>query len=234
MLAGGATAGLGLWAALRLFPEADLLSAAGAAAITGLISAQALVPLALVWRSGEQLPSERTLKLTLAERYRESPLRALGLFRQLRGMSPAADTMAGLREVTSWVYRLSVSLQTLDRELEQVRPLEIRTRIADLYEQAERADDGFTRERRLATATHLEKLLEHAGRLDLERERMSSLQEYSLAYLEEARMGLLLARELPGESAPGRLDEVLDRLREHAREGDLRRQTAREIRQVKI
>ena len=37
---------------------------------------------------------------------------------------------------------------------------------------------------------------------------------------------------LPGERSPDRLDEVLTRLREHAKDGDNRRRTAREIQKV--
>ena len=78
----------------------------------------------------------------------------------------------------------------------------------------------------------LDVLARHREQVELERRRTESLQEYALAYLEEARMGLVLARALPGERSPDRLDEVLTRLREHAKDGDNRRRTAREVQKV--
>ena len=90
-------------------------------------------------------------------------------------------------------------------------------------------EDDFTRERQLATARHLQSLLGHAQQIRLEHARSQSMQEYALAYLEEARMGLALARALPSDAAPSRLGEVLDRLRSHAQESETRRKTAREV-----
>ena len=106
---------------------------------------------------------------------------------------------------------------------------DLEERIELLALEIEETSDPFTRDRRLATAKHLEQLLRHADQLRLERDRIASLQEYAVAYLEEARVGLTLVRTLHGEQTPGRLDEVLDRLRQHAAEGDARLQSAREV-----
>ena len=230
-LAGAAASGLGLWAAETLIPGAIApgLLPVLKGALFGLVSAQALIPGALSWRRRAAIPSDRVIAMTLAEPYREAPLKAKQLLRQLEAMTLDRETLLGLEELACWVYRLSSSLQTLDRELGGVNPVEVQERIVMLTAQAASSDDSFTRERRLATSQHLEQLIRHADRLKVERERMSSLQDYALAYLEEARLGTLLARKLPGEHAPRRLDEVLDRLRAHAAEGEARRQTAREL-----
>ena len=62
-----------------------------------------------------------------------------------------------------------------------------------------------------------------------ERARAESLQTYALAYLEEARAGLAVARLLPGEHTPEALGSVLERLREHAADRSSRRNAAREV-----
>ncbi len=230
-LAGAAASGLGLWAAETLIPGglAPGLLPLLKGALFGLVSAQALIPTSLIWRQRASIPSDRVIAMTLAEPYREAPLKAKRLFRQLATMALDRETLRGLEELACWVYRLSSSLQTLDRELGGVNPVEIQERIVLLTAQAASSDDGFTRERRLATSQHLERLIRHTDRLKVERERMSSLQDYALAYLEEARLGSLVARTLPGEHTPRQLDEVLDRLRTHAAEGEARRQAAREL-----
>lgn len=231
ILAGAAASGLGLWAAEALVPGSAPLSLTPLlkGAVFGLVSAQALIPISLTWKRRASIPSDRVITMTLAEPYREAPLKAKRLFQQLKGMDLDKDTLYGLEELTCWVYRLSSSLQTLDRELGAVNPVEVQERIVMLTTQAASSDDAFTRERRLATSQHLEQLIAHTDRLKVERERMSSLQDYGLAYLEEARLGTLVAHKLPGEHAPGRLDEVLDRLRTHAAEGEARRMAAREV-----
>jgi len=230
-LAGAAASGLGLWAAEQLVPGSVPLGLAPLfkGAIFGLVSAQALVPISLKWKRRASIPSDRVITMTLSEHYREAPIKSKRLYNQLKGLNPEKSTLEGVEEIACWVYRLSSSLQTLDRELGEVNPSEIQDRIMLLTTQAAADDDEFTRERRLATSRHLQQLIAHTERLKIERERMSSLQEYAQAYLEEARLGTLLARKLPGESAPVRLDEVLDRLRTHAKEGEARRDASWEI-----
>lgn len=226
-LATAAAAGIGAWLA-ELAGVHGLL----AAGLVGVVSAQGLAPTALRWRSIAELPSPRKVQLTLSEAYRPPVLRALELFRQFRAHKPERDTLQGLEEVASWVYRLALSIQTLDRELTAIDRKDLEDRIELMLMEAEETEDAFTRERRIATAAHLSQMLQHTEQIQLERQRTHSLQEYAVAYLEEARMGLLLARQLPGESTPMRLDDVLKKLRTHAQEGDARRQTAREIRSL--
>ena len=198
-------------------------------AICGLLAALAMVPSALNWRPRPLVPSRRHIALTLKEDYRPPALRGREVYDRLRTQKPDAETLDGLAEVAMWVYDLSRGLQTLDEELENVDESDLIDRIEFLRLEADECSDEFTRERQLATARHLQSLLGHAEQLRLERERSESLQNYAVAYLEEARMGLALARTLPGEAAPGRLGEVLDRLRSHAQESDTRRRTAREV-----
>ena len=198
-------------------------------ALLGGFAALVLAPTLVRFQSRSEVPSRKRVELTLELRHREPVYRAVELYGQLKAARPEEETLLGLEEVVSWVYRLAQSIQTLTRELDNVDTQDLSDRIELLLMEAEETQDEFTRDRRLATATHLEKLLQHAEQLKLEQERCSSLQEYALAYLEEARMGLALARTLPGEATPGRLGEVLGKLRGHAREGDARRRTAREV-----
>ncbi len=198
-------------------------------ALLGLVAATVLAPTLVQFQARSEVPTRRRAELTLEERHRAPVLRAIELYAQLKVARPDEETMLGLEEVVSWVYRLAQSVQTLTRELDNVDSQDLSDRIELLMMQAEESEDEFTQDRQLATAAHLEKLLQHAEQLSLEQKRCSSLQEYALAYLEEARMGLALARTLPGEATPGRLGEVLGKLRGHARDGDARRKTAREI-----
>jgi hypothetical protein len=198
-------------------------------ALLGVVAATILAPTLVRFQPRSEVPSKRRVELTLEERHRAPVFRAVELYGQLKVARPDEETMMGLEEVVSWVYRLAQSQQTLTRELDNVDVQDLSDRIELLMMEAEESEDEFTQDRQLATAAHLEKLLQHAEQLGLEQRRCSSLQEYALAYLEEARMGLALARTLPGEATPGRLGEVLGKLRGHAREGDARRRTAREI-----
>ncbi len=197
--------------------------------ICGLLAALALVPSTLTWRPRAVVPSRRRIALTLKEDYRSPALRGREVFDRLRLQKPDAETLDGLAEVAMWVYDLARGLQTLDEELEHVDESDLIDRIELLRMEADECTDEFTKERQMATARHLQSLLGHSEQIRLERERSKSLQDYAVAYLEEARMGLALARTLPGEAAPGRLGEVLDRLRSHAQESDARRRTAREV-----
>lgn len=223
-LAGVAGVGAGLVAAALL--SLPLLAET---VVLGALAAVALVPSALTWCPRAQVPSRRKVELTLKEAYRPPPQRAAEVFGRLRSQKPDARTLDGLAEVAMWVYDLARSLQALDEELKHVDTQDLMDRIELLRMEADECEDSFTRERQLATARHLQSLLGHADQIRLERERSRSLQDYAVAYLEEARMGLALARTLPGEAAPGRLGEVLERLRGHAQESDTRRRTAREV-----
>jgi len=132
-----------------------------------------------------------------------------------------------LAEVATWVYTLQLTLQTHDEALNTSDVPDVQRRI-----QACNADDGidaFTKDRQMATAKHLQRLLEHRQALTKERRRTLSLVDYALAFLEEVSAGLAIARQLPGEATPDRLPEVLERLRMHADAGDARRKTQREL-----
>ena len=224
VFAGLAGVGLGLLAtqAASLPPLAETLLFGGLAALM-------LVPSALVWRPRAKVPSERHIGLTLRPRFRPSPMRAREIYEHLKANRPEPTTLDGLAEVSMWVYDLGRSLQSLEKELSSVDVDDLLERIELLRMEADETEDDFTRERQLATARHLQSLLGHAQQVRLEHARTQSMQEYALAYLEEARMGLALARALPGDAAPSRLGEVLDRLRSHAQESETRRKTAREV-----
>lgn len=227
----GAT--VGLWTAHQVLP--DLVSTtAGAlvcAAIVGLVASQGLIPAALRF-DRITVPSHRLIRKTLEVPYRAPALRAVELYAITTQVAPDAETRRGLAEVATWVYRLQLTLRTLDRELAAIEPQKVEERIAAC--EADDNADPFTRERRQATAQHLRRLLDHRRAIAVERQRADALVDYALAFLEEARAGLAVARELPGEASPDRLPEVLHRLRTHAAEGDTRRKTAREMGRIDV
>ena len=138
-----------------------------------------------------------------------------------------------MAEVATWVFRLQITLQALDNELSHIDPDQVRARIESNRNLGPEVDE-FTRERRAATAQHLERLLQHRQAIEIEKSRTDALVDYALAFLEEARAGLAVARELPGETTPERLPEVLRRLRASAQEGDARRRTARELGAIQV
>lgn len=221
---------LGLWAATALIPSSMpvVISAIMTAGIVGLVGSQGLLPAAIRYDNGPELPTASQIKAELKLRYRPPVLRALDLHEAARKHAPDRDTRRGLAEVATWVYRLQLTRQTLDDEAEAIDPIAIRERI-DAYENLGPEADAFTRDRRLATAQHLSRLLQHRDAIETEIGRNEALVDYALAFLEEARAGLAVARTLPGDTMPERLDEVLTRLRDHAEEGDARRQSAREL-----
>ncbi len=221
---------LGLWAATALIPSSVplVIGAILTAGMVGLVGSQGLLPAAIRYDSGPDLPTASQIKAQLKLRYRPPVLRALELHEAARKHAPDRDTRRGLAEVATWVFRLQLTRQTLDGEAEAIDPISIRERI-DAYENLGPNADAFTRDRRLATAQHLARLLEHREAIDVEIGRNEALVDYALAFLEEARAGLAVARQLPGDTMPERLDEVLTRLRTHAEEGDARRQSAREL-----
>ena len=198
------------------------------ALLAGLMATLMLLPALVRWIPRTHVLSEREVERSLSAVYRPPVLRAGALYRQLEADTDA-DTLDGLAKVGGWVFSLARSLQIIGRQLETVDHSDLKERIELLALEIEETSDPFTRDRRLATSRHLEQLLHHAEQLRLERDRIASLQEYAVAYLEEARVSLTLVRTLHGEQTPGRIDEVLPRLREHAVEGDARLQSAREV-----
>lgn len=229
--AGAAAAGLGARLAAELLaPLAPGLAQAGLeGAITGLLAAQGLWVAAIRWIASDRLPSRAAIDRTLPAELREPCYRALALDRALAAQTPDPDTRDGLGEVAAWVYRLSWTLAALGRELGALEPERVEARLAEAKKSAEEASDPLTREPREATARHLEQLVQHRDALRLEQQRTSALIEYALAFLEQARAGLALARVRPGEGMPERLGDVLDRLRSQTAEGDARRRTARQL-----
>lgn len=234
-LGGLAGSSIGLWVATMLVPVGlpAVIAAPLTVAVAALLGAQALLPIALRFDHAPQVPTVRQVQKALKVGYRPPVFRALDLYGGSEQQAPDRDTRKGLAEVTTWVLRLQATLQTLDAELAQIDPEQVRGRIAHCRDLAPDADE-FTRERRAATATHLERLLEHRQLIEVERRRTEALVEYALAFLEEARAGLAVAQQLPGETVPDRLPEVLHRLRDHARDGDVRRRTARELGQIQV
>ena len=227
---GVAGAGLGTWAADRLgLAGAGTVSAAlWVGVIVGLTTSQALLPGALRWSALTRIPSPGRIQSTLAAPYRAACMRAWQLDQSLATQAPDRATRAGLSEVAAWVYRLALTMQTLDDDAGRIDVEGTRTRLEALRAGAD-GEDTFIRDRRIGTVGHLERLLEHRDTLLLERARTESLQEYALACLEEARAGLSLARLQPGDHTPESLDAVLDKLRRHAAESGARRATAREL-----
>jgi hypothetical protein len=229
-LGGLAGASIGLWAATHLVPASlpVTLQATLTAGMVSLLAAQSLLPLAVRFDQTPAIPSIRDLTKALKLTYRPPVLRALDLYRNAEKNAPDRDSRRGMAEVTTWVFRLQITLQTLDAELVQIDPVQVNERIT-AYRGLPPETDAFTKDRRIATVEHLERLLEHRALIETERRRTEAMVDYALAFLEEARAGLAVAQQLPGEAIPDRLPEVLGRLRSHANEGDNRRRTAREL-----
>lgn len=195
----------------------------------GAIGSNLLPVGALRWTTRDRIPDAHRIRATLAPPYQEPCLRAFALDCGFITQAPDPATRDGLGEVAAWIYRLQWTLMALDREIESQQPDALQQRRLSTLARAEAADDPFIRERLLATAGHLDQLLAHREALRLERERVAALSEYALAWLEEARAGLAVARVQPGDPTPERLGEVLGRLRAHAAEGRALRETAREL-----
>lgn len=226
---------IGLWVATMVLPASlpMFVSAALTGGIVTLLAAQGLLPVAIRFDQAPQLPSAREIQKALRISYRPPVFKALDLYQGSQAAAPDRDSRRGLAEVATWVFRLQVTLQALDGELAQIDPEQVRARI-DQHRNLPADLDEFTRERRQATAHHLERLLQHRAAIGIERGRTDALVDYALAFLEEARAGLAVARELPGETTPDRLPEVLHRLRSSAQEGDARRRTARELGSMQV
>lgn len=227
---------------------ASEIGAAGGSLVAGALVAigasLALVPQALRFRECKRkvrMPSDDVIRVSLTEAYREPVLQAGRLEHQLTVQAPDTPTREGLTEVAHWVWQLGLTLQALDKDIGTIVPEEIGNRREALLRGLaaergegsasgpEQADDHFVRDRQRGTLGHLDKLLEHRAVLTRERARAESLQTYALAYLEEARAGLAVARLLPGEHTPEALGSVLERLREHAADRSSRRNAAREV-----
>lgn len=233
-LAGAVLAPLGHLAAHGLGPHMPTWLAPGLTAfVASLVSAQTLFFLDLDWREMARIPSPRRIRATLRDPFRSACLRAHELDGSLRRYAPDRATREGLGEIAAWIYRLSLSLQAMDDELEELPEEHIQHRIATMEEAAAGTGDSFTRDRRHAAQRHLEGLLRHRHALVVEKERTESLVEYAMATLEEARTSLFYTRRVPGHPTPRGVDEVLDRLRSYSAEETARRDAVRELEQVR-
>ncbi|MDG1480900.1 MAG: hypothetical protein P8R54_14990 [Myxococcota bacterium] len=230
-LAGIATVGLGWWASIRLLGgmPTEPLAAGLHGVLFGLLASQLTVVAALRYSVTQRIPSPRRIKAALAPQYQPPCIKAHRLDTALAAHASDDDIRDGLGEVAAWIYKLQWSLQVIDREIEAISDMDLQTRIAQLYADAEQSDDEFVVERCVAAAGHLEKLRSHREGLAQERNRVAALVEYAAAYQEEARAGLVLARMQPGDYIPARLNDVLGRLRAHAQAQRAARDTAREL-----
>lgn len=228
VLAGAAGAGLAHALAMDVTVALPaLVGVAVVGAAVGLGAAQSLLPGALRFAARHRIPSPGTIRATLPERYRAPCQRAWSLDQEIAKRAPDRELRDGLGEVGAWVYRLGLTLAALDDDIGRIDPEAIGARRADI--DLDPPSDPFIRERRQGTAQHLDRLLEHRAALARERARAASLQDYALAYLEEARAGLAVAQLQPGEASPEQLGTVLEKLRAHAAESGARRQTRREV-----
>lgn len=229
-LAGIAGTTLGTLLALAAGPSLGLPAPAAllGALLIALGASISLYPSAIRFDQAAQIPTRRTVQLTLPVQYRAPVFKAMDLYSIAIATTQDSEVHRGLAEVVTWIYRLQCSAQTLHSDLAAVDVVSVQERI-DALESPTSSDDAFTRDRRYATATHLRRLLDHREKLQTELDRTYSLVDYALAFLEEARAGLALAKQLPGEAVPDRLNDVLEHLRGQAIEGDARRRTAREV-----
>ena len=230
-LALAATVGVGAWAADQLVQPswAPAASTLIASTLVGVVSAQTLLVLAVRYHSTDRIPAREVIAETLGAQHRGPALVAWQLDHDLAELCPDHDSRDGLGEVATWVYRLQWTLQQLDAEHDRVGGPEVDARIQRLSAQAADATDDFTRDRLLATIEHLDRLRGHRAALEAEQVRTVALTEFAVAFLEEARADLTLARVQPGDARPDRLPEVLDRLRTYSADRTLARQTRREL-----
>ncbi len=198
-------------------------------ALVGISFAPLLWLASVEWKSAVRAPPPRIIQATLPAEHREPCVKAWELDQALAAQTSETETRDGLGEVAAWVYRLSWSQAALSRELQNIDAERLEGRLSEARKAAAEAGDALTREPREATVRHLEQLSSHRDALILEQQRTGALIDYALAFLEQARAGLALARVRPGEGMPERLGDVLTRLRSQTAEGDARRQTARQL-----
>jgi hypothetical protein len=211
------------------FPTVGLIAAIATAAFYSFGVSQTIWLDGVIWRRLDSIPSKRKIRNTLALRYREPCFKAWHIDQVVRTLAPDRETREGLMEVGAWVYRLSWALQSLDKELGLADEVDLGQRIAHLEQKIATDTDAFVRERHKAAVEHLNQTKEHRHALSVERDRTSALLDYALAFLEEARAGLAVARIQPGHEIPERLHDVLGRLRSYAHERNVERTTAAEV-----
>jgi hypothetical protein len=211
------------------FPTVGFVSAIATAAFYAFGVSQTIWLDGVTWRRLDSIPSKRRIRNTLSLRYRDPSFKAWHIDRVVRTLAPDRETREGLMEVGAWVYRLSWALQSLDKELGLADEVDLGQRIAHLEQKITTDTDTFVRERHKAAVQHLLQTKEHRNALAIERDRTGALLDYALAFLEEARAGLAVARIQPGHEIPERLHDVLGRLRSYAHERNVERTTAAEV-----
>jgi hypothetical protein len=152
--------------------------------------------------------------------------RASELYTASARLVPDVATRRGLHEVATWVHRLQHVRQELDQELVTLAPERLEQHLGAL---APTDADAFTRERQRATRHHVQRLHEHRDLMLREARRAEALVDYAIAFLEDARAGLVLGRLRPGADTPTQLSEVLRRLRSHAVEREAAVRTQHEL-----
>lgn len=225
-LLGALGMGLGAWAAVQLTGG---LSGPLAMGLLALLASAAVFARALRWSEVSRPESVEKVEAALALPYRVSGLRAAALDAEIERRAPDLAARDGLGEVAAWVIRLQWTTQELDRDIAQIDLPALDQRLTALTAELDQTEDPFTRERKRATISHLNQLLGHRGALLRERDRAGALSDYALAFLEEARAGLAVARLTPGDHVPNSLPDVLDRLRTFSAEQEVQRRGAREL-----
>lgn len=231
-------AGLGLALAAGAAAVQTALPPAWTAGLRGGLVAlgfAAVLPVAALQRRVlHRLPDARVLERKLRVELRPPVLRAAELDAAIARSSADGDAREGLAEVAVWVLRLQWLRQELRRELEESSGPELSARVARFEAESAAADDAFLAERKTASAGHLRRLIAHREEIAAEDRRTEALVEYALAFLEEARAGLALARVQPEDQVPGRLADVLERLRSHQHDQRAQRAAARELLSVSV
>lgn len=177
---------------------------------------------AVAWRHDHPTGPSAWTWLRLPATLRPEVRRAARLVDAAVPLAPDVATRRGLVEVAGWVVRLQRTRARIDR---------IRARALPLPDAAAppEGNDAWSRERARAASRHLQRAREHREALEAEARRASALAGYALAWLEDARGGLEVARLCPDVSPPPDLDHVLDRLRTHAVDRAAHRRTGREL-----
>lgn len=230
VLACTAGSGLGLMAAAQAHPDlVGTLEGAWTAILwTAIGTSSGLWMLYLGLHRG--LPTRRDVERSLLPEYRPPVFKALDIHADAVKWAGQVEDRMGLDELVRWTWDLQSSLQSMDQQLTRMNIADIEAR-RSAVEPIPFSDD-VTRTRYAAMRTHLDRLTEHYEALSLERKRTAVHVDYALAFLEEARAGLAIARELPADALPEGLPEVLQNLRNHAQHADARRRTARELQSV--
>jgi hypothetical protein len=177
--------------------------------------------------------------------YRSDAHRSAVLYAEAAPLSPDVPTRRGLLEVTEWVHRLQHFRQDLHSELKRRAnppadmetfatddphdPKRVPHAAHDTYPHGQPVVDAFTRDRQRATQAHIQRLHRHTALMQREAHHAEALVDYALAFLEEARAGLVLRQLRPGIETPHQLGEVLRRLRSHHVERDAQARTEREL-----